>query len=180
MGQRIEDLKKSLRKNEEDEESGFSLSMGFAILLLIAGAGTLTYLRFAEVPADYRDILRYSGLGCLLLSLILSLFHLAKEFVKFIIIGVALLAGNFALDLFFETWLVHVPFKIAVVLIVIWRFVKILIPIVVIGLIAFFYFKVDISDDESSLQFNYGTHGPSYSNAPILKSPVLALPTRSV
>lgn len=166
-----------MRKNEDDEESGFSLSMGLAILLLIAGAGILTYLRFADAPAEYRDIFRYSGLGCLLLSLILSLFHLAKEFVKFIIIGVALLAGNFALDLFFDTWLVHVPFNIAVVLIVIWRFIKILIPIVIIALIAFFYFKVDVSpDDETSLTINYGTQVPSYSNAPMLNGAVLALP----
>lgn len=148
MGQ-LEEVKKKLRQytgkepkpqtEEEDEDISFWGGLTItAIVFLVIGFGALIYRNYGSPPPSMDGWLTYGGIACLVISFLLNVVVLIKEFLMLLLVGFLFVIPTWIFDEFFEYFLVKILYYIVVFAVLAWRSAKLLLPAICIALILIF------------------------------------------
>lgn len=148
MGQ-LEEVKRKLKQytgkepkpatEEEDEDISFWGGLTItAIVFLTIGFGALLYRNYGTPPAHLDGWLTYGGIAMLVLSILLSVLVLIKEFLMLLLVGFLFLVPTWIFDEFFDYFLIKLVYYIIVFAVLAWRSAKMILPAICIALILIF------------------------------------------
>lgn len=124
---------------EDDEDVSFWGGLTItAIVFLVIGFGALLYRNYGEVPANLDGYLTYGGIACLVISILLSVLVLIKEFLMLLLVGFLFAIPTWIFDEFFDFFLIKIVYYLIVFAVLAWRSARMILPAICIALILIF------------------------------------------
>lgn len=147
MGQ-LEDVKRKLKqwtgkeeKKAEEEDDDISFWGGLtitAIVFLVIGFAALLYRNYGTPPETMDGWLTFGGIAALVISFLLSLVVVIKEFLMLLLVGLLFAIPTWIFDEFFDMFLIKILYYIIVFAVLAWRSARMLLPAICIAVILIF------------------------------------------